>query len=216
VTSDLRIKTDLQPTDSHKDLETLMGIEITNYKYKDTIANGKAPQKKVIAQQLETIYPQAVITQKGVVPDIFKNAPVKDGWIELATDLKAGERVRLISASGESLEEVLEVRDGAFRSSLKAGAEKAFVYGREVSDMRSVDYDAIAMLNVSATQELARQLKEKDAKIAVLEAKVAAQDKRSTAQADEVDSQNSRLVALENLMNQADPPETVSIKLGEP
>jgi predicted component of type VI protein secretion system len=72
-------------------------------------------------------------------------------------------------------------------------------------------------------QVLDRQLKEKDAKIAVLEAKVAAQDKRSTAQdkrstahADEFASQNSRLVALEKLMNQAGAPETVSIKLGDP
>ena len=69
--------------------------------------------------------------------------------------------------------------------------------------------------NPDATLLLAR-MKEKDAKIAVLEAKVAAQDKRSTAQADEVASQNSRLVALEKLMNQAGAPETVSIKLGDP
>ena len=202
VTSDVRIKTDLHPTDSLKDLETLMEIQITNYKYKDTIANGKAPQKKVIAQQLETIYPQAVITQKGVVPDIFKNATVKDGWIELATDLKAGERVRLISASGESLEEVLEVRDGAFRSSLKAGAEKAFVYGREVSDMRSVDYDAIAMLNVSATQELVRQLKTVQDENAALRRDLAAKD----------ESMEARLIALERRLTQGGVPETVSIK----
>ena len=37
-------------------------------------------------------------------------------------------------------------------------SEKVFVYGREVKDFRSVDYDAISMLNVSATQELARQV----------------------------------------------------------
>ena len=74
--------------------------------------------------------------------------------------------------------EVLEVRDGAFRSSLKAGAEKAFVYGREVDDLRSVDYDAIAMLNVSATQELAKKLEVKDAVIAALEARLSALEKR--------------------------------------
>ena len=33
-----------------------------------------------------------------------------------------------------------------------------FVYGREVNDFHTVDYDAISMLNVSATQELAKQL----------------------------------------------------------
>ena len=147
--------------------------------------------------------------------------------MELATDLKKGERVKLIGKTEQSLHEVLEVRDGAFRPDGQVDDEQVFVYGREVKDFRTVDYDAIAMLNVSATQEmkrekdaeiqaLDRQLKEKDAKIAVLEAKVAAQDKRSTAHADEVASQNSRLVALENLMNKASAPETVSIKLGDP
>ena len=202
VYSDFRIKTDLHATDSLKDLETLMEIQVINYLYKDKVANGNTPQKKVVAQQVEKVYPQAVNTNKGVVPDIFKNATVKDGWIELATDLKAGERVRLISASGESLEEVLEVRDGAFRSSLKAGAEKAFVYGREVSDMRSVDYDAIAMLNVSATQELVRQLKTVQDENAALRRDLAAKD----------ESMEARLIALERRLTQGGVPEAVSIK----
>jgi hypothetical protein len=227
VVSDGRIKAELHPTDSLKDLQTLMGIEVTDYHFKDKIANGNGPQKKVIAQQVEKVYPQAVFQTTGVVPDLYNKAAVKDGWVELATDLKKGERVKLIGKTEQSVHEVLEVRDGAFRPDGQVDDEQVFVYGREVKDFRTVDYDAIAMLNVSATQEmkrekdaeiqaLARQLKEKDAKIAVLEAKVAAQDKRSTAQADEVASQNSRLVALEKLMNQAGAPETVSIKLGDP
>jgi hypothetical protein len=216
ISSDLRIKTDLHAADSGKDLGTLMGIEVTDYHYKDKLAHGNGPQKKVIAQQVEKVYPQAVNITKGVVPDIYQKAGTKDGWVELATDLKVGDRVRLISEKEEGVHEVLEVKAGRFLTQFKPAGDQVFVYGREVNDFRSVDYDAIAMLNVSATQELARQLKEKDAKIAVLEAQVAAQDKRSTAQADEVASQNSRLVALEKLMNQAGGPETVSIKLGDP
>ena len=50
---------------------------------------------------------------------------------------------------------------------------KVFVYGREVEDFHLVDYDAIAMLNVSATQALHRQLEEKTAKIADLETRLA-------------------------------------------
>jgi ribosome-binding protein aMBF1 (putative translation factor) len=52
------------------------------------------------------------------------------------------------------------------------------VYGREVTDLRSVDYDAIAMLNVSATQQLAKKLEEKDAVITALEARLSALEKR--------------------------------------
>ena len=141
-----------------RDLDTLLGIEITDYRYKDVIAHGDAPSKKVIAQQVEKIFPQAVNKQTGEVPDIYKLATIKDGWIALATDLKKGERVKLITDEAQAVYEVLEVRDGAFRTDFKSAAGKVFVYGREVKDFRNVDYDAIAMLNVSATQEMQREI----------------------------------------------------------
>lgn len=176
VTSDIRIKTDLHVTDSVKDLETLMGIEVTDYHFKDTVANGKGPQKKAIAQQLEKVYPQAVDTSKGVVPDIYQKAEVKDGWVALATDLKVGERVRLIANKEEGIYEVLEVKADRFLTQFKPAGDQLFVYGREVNDFRSVDYDAIAMLNVSATQELARKLETVQAENAALSRELAAKD----------------------------------------
>ena len=179
-----------------------MGIEITDYQFKDKVGNGNAPQKKVIAQQVEQIFPQAVSVRKGVVPDIFKNAAVKEGWVMLATDLKVGERVRLVSSGGESVEEVLEVRGDAFRTSLKSAEEKTFVYGREVPDFHSVDYDAIAMLNVSATQELARQLKTVQDENAALRRELAAKDDRMEA----------RMIALEARLSKDSAPEAVSLK----
>jgi hypothetical protein len=81
--------------------------------------------------------------------------------------------------------EVLEVRLGAFRTAFISKGAEVFVYGREVDDLRSVDYDAIAMLNVSATQELAKKLEQKDVEleqkdvaIAALEARLSALEKR--------------------------------------
>ena len=206
IHSDIRIKNILHPTNSAKDLQTLMAIQITDYQFKDKVANGGAPQKKVIAQQVEQIFPQAVSVRKGVVPDIYKNAAIKEGWVMLATDLKVGERVRLVSPSGETVEEVLEVRSDAFRSSLKAAEEKTFVYGREVSDFRSVDYDAIAMLNVSATQQLKR---EKDAELQVLRDENAAL-RRELAAKDK--SMEARLIALERRMSGENAAKTVSLK----
>jgi hypothetical protein len=156
--SDERIKNIIGRSDAARDLSTLLGIEITNYRYKDVIAHGDAPFKKVIAQQVEKVFPQAVTKQTGEVPDIYKLATIKDGWIALATDLKKGERVRLIADEAQGVFEVVEVRRGAFRTDFKSATGKVFVYGREVKDFRNVDYDAIAMLNVSATQEMQREI----------------------------------------------------------
>jgi len=202
ATSDRRIKTQLSPTDSAEDLNSLMEIEVTNYQHKDTVTQGHTPQKKVIAQQVEEVYPQAVSRQKGVVPDIYQKASVKDGWVMLATDLKVGERVRLLGGEGDSIEDVLEVRGDAFRTSLKTPADPCFVYGREVSDFRTVDYDAVSMLNVSATQELARQLKTVQDENAALRRELAAKNQRLEA----------RLIALEQRRPQDGGAETVSIR----
>jgi hypothetical protein len=211
--SDVRIKTDLRVSDRAKDLEILKGIEITDYHYKDKLANGNGSQKKVIAQQVETVFPQAVSQMSSVVPDLFKKAAVKDGWVVLASDLKKGDRVKLIGKKADAIHEVLEIRDGAFRPDGKVDDEQVFVYGREVKDFRSVDYDAIAMLNVSATQELARKLETVQAENAALRRELAEQAKHAAAQADADAAQNARLIALEKLLTEkAGDLQTVTLK----
>ncbi|MBU6327345.1 MAG: tail fiber domain-containing protein [Verrucomicrobia bacterium] len=178
ATSDSRIKTDLQVTDNAADLGVLLAIQITDYHHKDSIMHGNRPQKKVIAQQVESVFPQAVTQKGGIIPDIFTGAKTRDGWVMLATDLKVGDKVRLLADKESPVQEVLEVRVGAFRTAFTPKDADVFVYGREVDDLRSVDYDAIAMLNVSATQELAKKLEEKDAVIVALEARLSALEKR--------------------------------------
>jgi hypothetical protein len=216
VFSDLRIKTDLHVSDTAKDLETLKGIQITDYYYKDKLTNGNGTQKKAIAQQVEMVYPQAVIQATGVVPDLFKKAAVKGGWVELASDLKKGDRVKLIGKKAEAVHEVLEIRDGAFRPDGQVDDELVFVYGREVKDFRTVDYDAISMLNVSATQELALKLETVQAENAALRRELAEQGKRAAAQADADAAQNARLVALEKLLTEkASGLQTVTLKTGK-
>jgi hypothetical protein len=164
--SDARIKNIQGRSDGEWDLTTLNRIEITDYTHKDDIAKGGGVHKKVIAQQVESVYPQAVNKITDVVPDIYKKAAVKDGWVDLETDLKVGERVRLIGEEDESIYDVLEVRTDAFRTAFKPTTDELFVYGREVDDFGLVDYEAIAMLNVSATQQIK---KEKDMEVKALQ-----------------------------------------------
>ena len=204
--SDERIKRVAGRSDGARDLATIAGIEVTDYTYIDSLAKGTNKYKKVIAQQVEKVFPQAVSKSTDVVPDIYKKATLKGGWVTLATDLKVGERVRLIGEKEEAIHEVLEVRDGAFRTAFQPTSDKVFVYGREVNDFRSVDYEAIAMLNVSATQQLKR---EKDAEIQALRDENVAL-RRDLAAKDE--SVQARLIALEQRLSKGGTPETVSIK----
>ena len=154
--SDARIKTIEGISNSKNDLEILNKIEVTDYHMIDK-SHGDKPIKKVIAQQVEEFYPQAVSKTTNRIPDIYKLADCKEGWINLKTDLKSGDHVWLIFNNKEELATVISVNENEFQVDLsKSGS--VFVYGREVEDFRTVDYEAISMLNVSATQELLKRI----------------------------------------------------------
>jgi hypothetical protein len=165
ASSDERMKLIHGHSDSADDLSKLLAIEVTDYSYIDTLSNGSGTHKKVIAQQVLKVFPQAVSQTTNTVPDIYQKAAIKDGWVQLATELKKGDRVRLIGDKIDSVHEVLEVAEGQFRTDFAAPGDEVFVYGREVDDFLNVDYDAISMLNVSATQQIKR---EKDAEVKAL------------------------------------------------
>ncbi|MEM7572755.1 MAG: tail fiber domain-containing protein [Bacteroidota bacterium] len=186
--SDARIKSILGISNSQDDLATLMGIQITDYQHIDTIQQGTDMHKKVIAQQVAEVFPQAVTTSTTeVIPDIYQRANLLEGWIELATDLRVGDRVKIITETGNDIHEVIAVEDSRFQlSGLQTTASVSgdtsaipstpyqvprtlFVYGRQINDFHTVDYEAISMLNVSATQEQQRRIEALEAENAQLQ-----------------------------------------------
>jgi hypothetical protein len=179
VTSDRRIKTDFVKSDSKLDLLKLNQLKVTDFNYIDKVHYGDKHKKGLIAQEVEEVFPIAVTKTKGVVPDIYKLAACKDGWVALATDLKKGERVKLITDKTADVYEVLEVTKDKFRTAFKPEGDHVIVFGREVDDFRALDYDAISILNVSATQELAKRmekLEKQESRLADLEQKAARVD----------------------------------------
>ena len=156
--SDARLKNIQGRSDGAADLCTLLGIEVTDYTHRDVIGKGDGAYKKLIGQQIEGVFPQAVNRTTDVVPDIYQRASIRDGWVELVTDLKKGERVKLITETGQDLYEVLDVTDDKFLIDFKHEDDAVFVFGREVDDFLTVDYDAISMLNVSATQQIKKEM----------------------------------------------------------
>ena len=202
--SDERLKNIQGRSDSVMDLRTLLSLEITDYRHKDVIAKGHGTYKKVTGQQVEKVFPQAVSKHTEVVPDIYRQASIEDGWITLATNLKKGERVRLISEKTAGVYEVLEVAQNRFRTDFKPEGNRIFVYGREVKDFLTVDYEAISMLNVSATQQIK---KEKDEEVkalqdenAMLRGQLAEQGKRLSELEARDKARDEKLAAIEALL----------------
>jgi hypothetical protein len=214
--SDARLKNIIGRSDSAKDLEALKKIEITDYTMKDVVQYGSKPVKKVIAQQVEQVYPAAVKSGglKGITftPDIYavsesiKSEKPGTYTINLAKphDLKDGDRVRLITQTKDhELTVVAHVLNNkAFTvESEQALGDKVFVYGKECTDLKAVDYDAISMLNVSATQELAKQVDELKRENSDLQDQAkrlsAVEEKEKTEQQAKIASLEAKVASLE-------------------
>jgi hypothetical protein len=165
TTSDSRLKNIKGITNNQKDLAVLNQIEITDYKYKDEISYGSVVQKKVIAQQLKSVYPIAVNQSTGVIPNVFevaKSSTIINNKTEITTskahDFATGDEVKLIlNKSGEKTFKVTVLNDTTF-SINEIITETIFVYGKKVNDLLNVDYDALTTLNISATQQLHKEI----------------------------------------------------------
>lgn len=177
VYSDIRLKKDIRPSSSQQDLETLRHIEIANYKMIDTIADNRQ-YKKVIAQQVQRFYPLAINSSFNTLPDVFQLASsvskLSDSIyiITLAKPqhLQTGDKVDLKCPDGVNgmaiVTRVNNNKSVTVKSPLALDEQKSvFVYGKRVDDVLTVDYDAISMLNVSATQQLAKIIDEQQKKI---------------------------------------------------
>jgi hypothetical protein len=171
VSSDSRIKKDFSLSNNSEDLERLKKIQITNYRMKDVTTWGTQTFKKVIAQQVEEVYPEVIKRQTSVIPDIYAlaesvnyDAQNKKLNISLSKDygIKIGEKIELVHPEkGKIQAEVVEVSGKSFTvKNWEYATDKIFVFGREVNDFRSVDYEALSMLGISAIQQLAKEIED--------------------------------------------------------
>ncbi len=177
TTSDRRIKNIVGLSDHAADLTLLNRLRITDYTYIDQINNTPGVVKKIIAQEVEEVLPTAVTRSTKPIPNVYERATRVSFTNGLVTVTMAkphelpvtGGRLRLYTATNAALNPDVTVVDAhtVRFASTEAHANGLFVYGKYVDDFRSVDYDALTTLNVSATQELAR-------KVAALEAQNAA------------------------------------------
>ncbi|MBO2012484.1 tail fiber domain-containing protein [Hymenobacter negativus] len=111
ATSDRRLKTIIGLSDNATDLSLLTKLRITDYTMRDKVQYGQRLFKKVIAQEVEEIFPQAVNQHVGFLPDVYVNAVLAtaqaDSLLVLtlpaapATAARAGQRLKLITKAGE-------------------------------------------------------------------------------------------------------------------
>ena len=180
VYSDARIKDIIGVSNTTKDLATVNSIQVTDYLLKDKVKNGNKPFKKVIAQQVETVYPQVVSRHVDFIPNVYqqtdKITKTDAGYIlrfehghHLSKDAK---RIKLLGSDDNTMKKYNIVNIPSDKEVLidatGLNGDKVFVYGEEVSDFRTVDYEGLTTLNISATQELSKLLQQQQQEIEIL------------------------------------------------
>lgn len=171
--SDARMKNIKAFSNSAKDLEIIKALQITDYTMKDKINYGSIAFKKVIAQEVEKIYPQVVAKTVGCIPNVYA-VPAKiektvNGYLLSFSDKhnlsKAAKKIQLIVDRETKQFDIFSIpsENQVEIKTADLKTDKVFVYGEEVDDLRTVDYEGLTTLNISATQELSKLIKKQQA-----------------------------------------------------
>ncbi|MBS1686754.1 MAG: tail fiber domain-containing protein, partial [Bacteroidetes bacterium] len=206
ATSDRRIKEIVDISNGPADLATLNRLEVTDFRYKDKVANGTDLKKGFIAQQVEVNYPEAVHRMTSFIPNVYALAQTAAydearQTLTITMDkmhgLAVGDKVKLITDKTDKLTAIVSevISDHTFTvKDVAESAKSVFVYGKEVDDFRVVDYDRIYTLNVSATQELCRR-------IAALESENEALKNNDSKQNEAIRTMKAQIDAISERMN---------------
>lgn len=177
--SDARLKNIIGRSNVQEDLATLMRLQVTDYQHIDKHIHGNAISKKVIAQEVEEVYPRAIKRSVETLPDIYAqpvgtsfDAATKELTLEMAkaVDLQAGDIVDIICSDEDGRQpfNVVRATGNTFTITTDKELENLFVYGKQVNDFRTVDYDALFMLGISSIQALNMEVNTLKEEVAVL------------------------------------------------
>jgi hypothetical protein len=166
VSSDIRIKEDIQDINDDNALQSILSIEPKTYKYIDKIERGDKKVFGFIAQQIRGVIPEAVSIQASYIPNIYLVADYNSNVITLPYQptkvvIKVDDKIKCYDKDNkEIIVEVIEVIDDlTFRiKDIEYSDTEIFVYGTFVEDFHTLNKDYIFTLNVCATQELHRRI----------------------------------------------------------
>ncbi len=164
--SDARVKSGITHTGPADNLKKINQIVVSSFRFKDREQKDTLLQTGFIAQEVEQVFPEAVVKHADFIPDIYSPAAVcilHDGLLRVTMQqdhgLQSGDQVRLILPSGAKEAEIIREDDKSFSvQSWEEGTDNIFVYGKRVNDYRSINYNSIFCLGIGAIQELYKQL----------------------------------------------------------
>lgn len=169
--SDNRHKLLLEYPDSKNALKTINQLKPATYKYIDSVALGRQINLGFMAQEVEKEYPEAVTKIKTeFIPNIYqmtkallfeKNTKTLTLILEKPHGLILNDEIKVFGKQEYQVKVSKVINENTFEvKNWEDESERIFVFGKKVEDFRTVDYDRIFTLGISAIQELSKELNE--------------------------------------------------------
>jgi hypothetical protein len=166
IYSDKRIKKDVKTIENSLDL--IEKINPVSFKYIDYVERGTINNYGVIAQEIEKIIPEVINSHKDFIPNIYKNVDSYDkDLLRLyinTDDLDIGDKIKIFDIKNkEHLKTIVDKNDDyiTIDEEIKDYEDESaiFLYGKEIADVKNVNYEALFTINIKATQELYQRLR---------------------------------------------------------
>jgi hypothetical protein len=172
IKSDLRIKKNIKELSSELSLSILRSIQPKTYEYIDSISNGSDKKYGFVAQEIKDVFPDSLDNfYTKYIPNIYEIATLKDKTIvilkEKTTDIfeadsngmdASGNRIKIqvYDDNNKLVETTIKniIDDKTFIINDPIDSNYLFVYGREVSDFHSINYQNITIISISAIKAI--------------------------------------------------------------
>jgi hypothetical protein len=163
--SDERIKKNINDIIDDSALQKIMAIEPKTYNYIDS-ARGTNQVYGFLAQQIREVIPEAVRTQRDLIPNIFSVANCSANTISFNSNITINDslidaKMIIIDLYGcRDTYQVtgVDIENNTVTIDKNIADGKVFVYGTEVQDFHILDKSYIYTLNVCATQVLCNKI----------------------------------------------------------
>jgi cytoskeletal protein CcmA (bactofilin family) len=177
--SDKRVKNILSERNNNDDLEAIENLDIFNYQYIDQNKYGKQTKIGIMAQDVEKIHSDLVEESTRFIPNIYKECKLNSiNEIQVGEcDIKEGDLVQVQYQIDDEFfmceKNVVSYTDGIMKvSESDADADykkdSAFVYGKQINDFKSVNFEQLTSLNTSAIKAIIQENKDLKAELAAI------------------------------------------------
>jgi hypothetical protein len=196
ASSDARAKNNIETKNAANSLSLINKLHVVKYNWIDATKSNHEYEDGFIAQEVEKIIPQAVNKATDFLPNVYAladNYSISNEALHISMskeyDLQKGDLVKFHTEDGkEHRLNVIDAKGTQYSFALTEEAKsingKLFVYGKEVEDFNTVDYDRIFTIGISAIQELSKKVDALEKENASLKSENTAMMKSLKAQID--------------------------------